>query len=237
MTQTVGFDTKEHGRINIVLQGSHPGEQLQESDYGHAVWPASYVLANYISENYGEIFSGRGSIELGAGQGLPSLLLCELSRLNGESPDSVEHWATDGNESVVAALEANRGLNEGSSKALKVAKLDLSDLNVSVPIDYKKRYVLLASDLLYAKDAFEDFFRSVSALLWSHGAIESMYMTYQVRSTRRSFEPYLQRWRLRCEPIAHRDGGTKARQTAAVYLMKIERAANPRDRTYPTRVD
>ena len=169
-----GIDIQDH-RYELLVS---PAASTDYDKTGEILWPAAYSLANWISANAHLLQKGGTFLELGAGMGLPSMVL-----LHKQPPRLL--IASDHQKSVLSVLEQNIGRQTGQPKdqppslatvwstfrfewgdaahiqALRAAAARL--LGQELPFegfDY-----IIASDVVYSSDAIAGLLSSVKQLL------------------------------------------------------------------------
>ncbi|XP_057673780.1 methyltransferase-like protein 23 [Corythoichthys intestinalis] len=163
--------------------------EVLDAHHGMHVWPCAVVLAQYIWSRRTHV-KGKRCLELGAGVALPGVL---ASRCGAEVILSDDANAPACMRNCRRSCEAN-GLHdvlvvpltwgEISPHLLRLPHLDL----------------ILASDVFYEPDDFEDILVTVAFLLRKNPDAEC-WVTYQERSGDWSIEALLHRWKLACVDV------------------------------------
>ena len=110
---------------------------------GRAVWDASFVLADYVDRHCSKWERNSSVLELGAGLGLVSIAASRCGISVGQV------LATDGDESVLPALEKNVA---AGGESVRVAHLDWADttsIDAALPPCHPPPDVILASDVIF----------------------------------------------------------------------------------------
>lgn len=117
--------------------------------YWTEIWPSAVGLSQYIIENK-KLFHEKQCIEIGAGLGLPSIVISEYC-------ESI--LLTDYLEDALLFAEKNTKLNKISN-----ISFDLLDWR-NIDGAYKKYDIILASDVAYEKRFFDDLPKALSRLM------------------------------------------------------------------------
>ena len=160
-----------------------------EPDYSMYTWPCAPVLAQYIWYNRDRIY-GKTMLEIGAGTALPSLVakLCGAVVKISDRPELSSYLRT-----VEKSFHLN-GVSTPHVHYISWGKFN-TDLFHLPHID-----ILLASDCFYDTNNFEDILVTVAYILHKNPDCE-FWCSYQERSSSRSIEFLLEKWRLKCKSI------------------------------------
>ncbi|CAB4400233.1 unnamed protein product [Rhizophagus irregularis] len=159
-------------------------KELLDPTYGCYVWPAAFVLAEYIWHER-DLFKDKTILELGSGTSLPGLLCALLS-------DNTHVILTDRSD-VPQILENIR----------EIAKLNnlLSRNNIWIKGLIKIDWIL-GSDTFYDPKDFEDIIVTIAYILTYHFPNAKFITSYQERSSKRSIQYLLDKWKLKCNQIS-----------------------------------
>ncbi|KAL7753607.1 Methyltransferase-like protein 23 [Sorochytrium milnesiophthora] len=159
-----------HRRLELPdgLGPIHIAESIDAAtDYGAYTWPSALVLSRFIIAQR-DIFAQSACIEIGAGTGLVSLVLCRIGCPRVVITDRSDAPLVYRN--IQASLEAN-GWSDRVGRQVHIAELPWStDATVEdagiPPVDY-----VLGADVFYDEDLFEACFSSytLTALLQKYG--------------------------------------------------------------------
>jgi len=162
--------------------------EVVDAAYGLYVWPSAPVLAQYIWSKRAQL-KGKSVLEIGAGTALPGVVAAKCGASSVILSDC--STLTECQQRCLASVSANNlsadvvpvvGITWGvvSTQLLELPKLDL----------------VLASDCFYDSKDFEDVVMTMSFLLHENPEAE-VWFSYQVRSSSKSIEGLLAKWKLR----------------------------------------
>jgi len=169
--------------------------QFLNADYGHYIWPSSIVMAEFIWFNK-EKWKNKKIIELGAGTGLPGLLmgkLCGHMTLT-EKPENVE---------ILKMYPEAVQRNQIDQKKVEILPLKWGILrweDHSAWESIKDYDYIIAADCFYEPSDFEDILVTVSGIFQQSKRCR-FYTVYQERSSRHSIQHLLKKWKLECKKI------------------------------------
>jgi predicted nicotinamide N-methyase len=125
---------------------------------GYAIWASSIVMADWLGRLGGAEFRSCTVLELGAGCGVPSLVVASFRTANMV-------YCTDWNQTVVDNLIYNIELNV-KSEVPSFSPLSAHSMNWQVPSSWpvSKVDILLGSDLIYQDDMVDTLLSTVTAL-------------------------------------------------------------------------
>ncbi|TPX65720.1 hypothetical protein SpCBS45565_g04917 [Spizellomyces sp. 'palustris'] len=202
--------------------------ELLDPDYGSYLWPSALVLSAFVYWNAGRFFN-KQVLEVGCGTALPGLLAAKLGAKRvvlSDLPDA-EHLLKNAQH----AVHANQVDDVCSVIGLRWGKFPpLSD--PSYLFDF-----ILGADVFYEPRDFDDLIASVAYMLSQSRPSAKFITAYQERSSRRTVQPLLEKWNLRCRIVDKRrfggwgeawrvDGKEQVpREIGSVALLIIERAA------------
>ncbi|KAI8983007.1 putative methyltransferase-domain-containing protein [Pilobolus umbonatus] len=180
---------------------------IQESldpAYGFYIWPSSLVMSEFIW-HYQEYFGDCTVLEVGAGTSLPSLLLSKLEN----RPRII---LTD-IPAIIPVIHENLTLNEisVSDDQVWVAPLLWGCLGDTTSIDHVTNTVerewktridyVIGSDTFYEPSEFENLIVMISYIIQEHNPECKFFTAYQERSSNRSIQYLLDKWKLKCRLI------------------------------------
>lgn len=191
-------ETEEDGASDTLFASILLLEDLDSYDYPIATWPASLVLAAFITHNP-SIFRNKVILELGAGTALPSLF-CAHQDIGSslvycsERPDE-----KDLHDIILHEIILNNCCGHCISLPLDWNKCGgeqgLMDMFHGNRID-----IILGADIFYCDEDFPSLFRMLNTLFERFPQVV-FYTTYQLRSDERAIWPWLERYGLCGEEI------------------------------------
>ncbi|KAI8887175.1 hypothetical protein K501DRAFT_242897 [Backusella circina FSU 941] len=179
-------------------------EEVASAAYGCYIWPSALVMADFIWFNK-ERFSNRIVLEVGAGTSLPSLVL-----LQSPSPPRI---IVSDTPSILPVSEACLALNgiKPNPERVWLKPLEWSQCNTENNIDSLISEIesnwngnidyIIGSDTFYDPSEFENLLVLVSFIIHKHNPHCTFYTTYQERSSKRSIQYLLDKWKLKCRLI------------------------------------
>ncbi|CAG8548183.1 10786_t:CDS:2 [Acaulospora colombiana] len=199
--------------------------KLLDPAYGCYVWPSAFVLSEYIWARR-NLFRDKTIIEIGAGTSLPGFLCASLSpethviltdrpdvpqilenihegaRLNGLI-DSTENHKSEGDNKPLRQNVWIRGLKWGEMflQCDDDHEEGLLKLIRDIEQSGKKLDWILGSDTFYDPKDFEDLIVTVAYILTYHSPNARFITSYQERSSKRSIQYLLDKWKLESRQI------------------------------------
>ncbi|CAG8759250.1 6929_t:CDS:2, partial [Dentiscutata erythropus] len=198
---------------------------LLHPSYGCYIWPSAFVLAEYIWENR-DMFKDKTILELGAGTSLPGFLCASLSPQThviltdrSDCPQILENihdgarlnrlLITSDNTST-GSLRSNiwiRGLTWGefcfgNQEKDNNEKGNLLQLLRDIDQNGRKLDWILGSDTFYDPKDFEDIIATIAYILNYHTQKAKFLTSYQERSSKRTIQYLLDKWKLKCRQIS-----------------------------------
>ncbi|CAG8691633.1 17345_t:CDS:2, partial [Cetraspora pellucida] len=220
-TKTFHFGNNSHGNEYraVVIK------ELLHSSYGCYIWPSAFVLAEYIWDRR-NLFKDKTILELGAGTSLPGFLCASLSPqthviLTDQSdyPQILEN-IYDGarlnrllltsDDIFAGSLRPNiwiRGLNWGefclgNQGKDKSEEGNLLQLLRDIEQNNRKLDWILGSDTFYDPKDFADIIATIAYILNYHAPKAKFLTSYQERSSKRTIQYLLDKWKLKCRQIS-----------------------------------
>ncbi|CAB4489402.1 hypothetical protein RhiirA5_486377 [Rhizophagus irregularis] len=188
-------------------------KELLDPTYGCYVWPAAFVLAEYIWHER-DLFKDKTILELGSGTSLPGLLCALLS-------DNTHVILTDRSdvpqilENIREIAKLNNLLSRNNIWIKGLMWGDFSDNDHQLEsggglfqllndIEKSNRKIdwILGSDTFYDPKDFEDIIVTIAYILTYHFPNAKFITSYQERSSKRSIQYLLDKWKLKCNQIS-----------------------------------
>ncbi|RIA88952.1 putative methyltransferase-domain-containing protein [Glomus cerebriforme] len=190
-------------------------KELLDPSYGCYVWPSAFVLAEYIWHER-HLFKDKTILELGSGTSLPGFLCALLS-------DDTHVILTDRSdfpqilENIREAAKLNNLLTRNNIWIRGLMWGDFSDsehylqlegggglFQLLNDIEQSDRRIdwILGSDTFYNPKDFEDIIVTVAFILTHHFPNAKFITSYQERSSKRSIQYLLDKWKLKCNQIS-----------------------------------
>ncbi|CAG8487180.1 2004_t:CDS:2 [Acaulospora morrowiae] len=202
-------------------------KELLDPAYGCYVWPSAFVLSEYIWAQK-DLFRDKTILEIGAGTSLPGFLCASLSpethviltdrpdvpqileniregaRLNGLMSSAENRKAEEDDDKPLRQNVWVRGLKWGEiffqcddDREEGLLKL-LRDIEQSG----KQLDWILGSDTFYDPKDFEDIIVTIAYILTHHSPNAKFITSYQERSSKRSIQYLLDKWKLESRQIS-----------------------------------
>ncbi|XP_069123402.1 histone-arginine methyltransferase METTL23-like [Argopecten irradians] len=164
--------------------------EILDESYGMYTWPCAPVLAKYVWTQR-ERIRGASVLEIGSGTALPGILAakCGAHVILSDSDDQPQCL-----DNCRASCKAN-GLSD-----IPVIGLTWGVFEQSL-LDLPKVDFILGSDCFYDTKDFEDILVTVAFLLNKNKKAE-FWSAYQQRSSDRSIEFLLKKWKLTCTHVS-----------------------------------
>lgn len=164
--------------------------EILDESYGMYTWPCAPVLAQYVWTQR-ERIRGASVLEIGSGTALPGILAakCGAHVILSDSDDQPQCL-----DNCRASCKAN-GLTD-----IPVIGLTWGVFEQSL-LDLPKVDFILGSDCFYDTKDFEDILVTVAFLLNKNKKAE-FWSAYQQRSSDRSIEFLLKKWKLTCTHVS-----------------------------------
>lgn len=159
--------------------------ELLDPDFGCYLWPSAMAMASII---HSISHPGQRILELGAGIGLPGLLLGKMGN---------KVMLTDSEEYTQVLSNLRRAVSTNDLDLVcEVMPLTWGHFNDPAFDVVEKGYdLIIGCDVLYDPSSFESLFATVKLILnYSPGA--RFLTTYQERSSKRNVDGLLERWGL-----------------------------------------
>ncbi|KAJ8037399.1 Methyltransferase-like protein 23 [Holothuria leucospilota] len=179
------FDTSDlHEKNQKSLIISIP--EVLDPSYGMYVWPSAVVLAQYVSIHREEIKSKR-ILEVGAGTSLPGVVAAKLG---------ASVTLTDDIHQPVCLENCKKSCQENQLEDVSIMGLSWGRFTPQM-LELPPQDIILASDCFYDSKDFEDIVATFKFFIQRNNKCQC-WVTYQQRSTERSIEYLLQKWKLKC---------------------------------------
>lgn len=166
---------------------THPHIELQitenlDGSLGGYFWPSARILAMYLLHN-SHLFLGKAVLELGAGLGVPGLL---LGLLGAKSV-----LLTDNSKSIILNLTHNIAANNCINCSAEILSWEV-ELTDDIHAD-----LIIGADLFYEPADFEALLCKVASILAFNSDKACKFITtYQERSSKRNIQHLLDRFNL-----------------------------------------
>ncbi|XP_060081409.1 histone-arginine methyltransferase METTL23-like [Ylistrum balloti] len=193
-------ETSSDERITIWIP------EVLDPSYGMYTWPCAPVLAQYVWTKR-ELIQGASVLEIGSGTALPGIIAAKCGANVILSDSANQPRCLD---NCRASCMAN-GLSDVPVIGLTWGLFEQSLL------DLPKVDFILGSDCFYDTKDFEDVLVTVAFLLNKNKKAE-FWSTYQQRSSDRSIEFLLKKWRLTCTHVSLAMFGANVPQLAGSDL-------------------
>lgn len=177
--------SQRNDKLNIVIP------EVADPEYGMYTWPCAPVMAQYLWYHRDSIL-GKTILELGSGTSLPGIVAAKCGA-NVHLSDSAA--LPKCLETSINSCKAN-DLSDIQVHGITWGKLDNSLLGLGL----NNLDMIIASDCFYNTKDFEDVIVTVSFLMKKYKTTEFVF-TYQERSSSRSIEYLLDKWKLTGEEI------------------------------------
>ncbi|CAG8795096.1 34448_t:CDS:2 [Gigaspora margarita] len=217
-TKTFYFGNNFHENRTIVIK------ELLHPSYGCYIWPSAFVLAEYIWEKR-DMFKDKTILELGAGTSLPGFLCASLSPQThviltdrSDCPQILENihdgaqlnrLLVTSDDISVGTLRSNvwiRGLTWGEfcfgNQEKDKNGGNLLQLLRDIEQNDRKLDWILGSDTFYDPKDFEDIIATIAYILNYHAQKAKFLTSYQERSSKRTIQYLLDKWKLKCRQIS-----------------------------------
>lgn len=162
----------------------------------HQLWPASFLLCNYIENNFNQIINSNNNnnshnnteiIELGAGVGLCGIVLsilgCNYVTIT-DLPEAIEliskniernyhHISSSSCSSAsLSSLTTNTNININSNQVLRsdVLRWGIDEDYIRYPLTTMENLIVIASDCVYWEHLYEPFFQTLDYFITTHNA-------------------------------------------------------------------
>ncbi|KYR02639.1 hypothetical protein DLAC_00089 [Tieghemostelium lacteum] len=154
--------------INLKIKGQELQNVNTQPSTGLLPWPASSILANYISK-YNQEFKDKNILELGSGVGIGALVASKYT-------DRV--MITDGDDKIFDLLDENLQLNQELFRIKPIIKLLLWGENQTLQnFEFHSYDTIIGSDLIYVNDSIDPLFYTVDKLL-SMNSESTFYLSF-----------------------------------------------------------
>jgi len=186
-------------------------QQLAEPSYGCYLWPGAFVLADYLwSQRH--ILKGKCIMELGAGTGLPGILLACWNKEKSLKKCGKIYLTETSTGPALKNLSMNVHLNYVSDfVTISPVTWGLfqqhpeSILNVLNDMPCSLNYII-GSDVFFDSNLFETLIVTVAFIMEKYP--KCIFITsYQERSSKRSIQMLLEKWDLKGRFIKDEEWG------------------------------
>mgnify|MGYP006079989801 CR=1 FL=1 len=164
--------------------------EFVQADFQIFTWPSALVLSCFLISN-GDAVSCKKVIEIGAGNGLPSIV---SAKLGATSCLITERDQQETLNNIRASIDLNEDIPENVCREFPLpwpiedAKSQTNDQRSAL----KDIDVILGADVLYSGEDFGAVIETISGIM-DRSSNENcvFYCTYQERSTHRTLVPHL----------------------------------------------